>query len=568
MNRRPRQLAEAKFDLLIVGGGIFGVCAAWEAASRGLSVALIERGDFAQATSANHFKMIHGGIRYLQHGDLKRARESSRERSALLRIAPHLASPLRIVIPSYGRGSRGRVVLRLGFSVFDILTADRNRGLVGIDQRIPRSEILGRQEILAEFPWLPQPSLSGGAAFYDGQLYSPPRLAVSFLRSAAETGAQAANYIEATEFHVAGDRVLGVKATDARSGETLDIRARVVLNAAGPWAPGLLDTLPVSSAAIFSEGRPVFSRDVALVVNRRAPSTSYGLGITTGTRDADALLDRGGRHLFVLPWRGRMLVGVWHSVHSRDTDDVGVSFAELSEFVAEANSVLPGFELSVGEVSAVNSGLTLFEGHDPETGLHRFGKQSILVDHGDHGLHGLITLVGVRATMARGTAERVVDLVFRKLKRPPVPSVTLHRPIFGGDTPDRAALQTEIQARAPQLSPEVIDSLARNYGSRYADVLDLGRSDPALLETLGDGTVLAAEVVHAVEREMALDLEDVVLRRTDLGSAGDPGDAALLSCARIMGELLGWNAEAQAQHLERTRRRMAVSPRPRTGEGP
>ena len=521
-------------------------------------MALIERGDFSHATSANHFKVVHGGIRYLQHGDVRRARESSRERSALLRIAPHLASPLPIVIPSYGGGLRGKTILRLGFSTFDLLTFDRNRGLKGVDQRIPRSWTLSREEILAEFPSLPKRALSGGAVFYDGQVYSPPRLAVSFLRSAVETGAQAANYMEATSFLVAGDRVSGVCAADVRSGKTLDIRARVVLNAAGPWAASLLETLPVPSVAGFPDGRPVFSRDVALVVNRHPPSTRYGLAITTGTRDADALMDRGGRHLFLLPWCGRTLVGVWHSMHSGETDDVSVSSTEISEYIAEANSVLPGLELNARDVSAVNSGLTLFEGHDPETGLHRFGKQSILVDHEPHGLCGLITLVGVRATMARGTAERAVDLVLRKLGRPPVRSRTLWQPIFGGDAPDRTALRVEIETSAPQLSPEVVDGLARNYGSRYADVLDFGRSDPALLETLGEGTVLAAEVVHAVDREMALDLEDVVLRRTDLGTAGDPGDAALLSCARIMGGLLGWSDEAQTQHVERTRRRMRV----------
>lgn len=561
MKRCPRDLTDGEFDLLIVGGGIFGVCSAWEAASRGLSVALIERRDFGHAASANHFKVIHGGIRYLQHADLKRARESSRERSALLRIAPHLASPLPIVIPSYGRGVRGKGVLRLGFSVFDLLTWDRNRGLAGADQRIPSSTSFDRQRILSEFPALPAGSLSGGAVFYDGQLYSPPRLAMSFVRSAAESGARVANYVEATGFRVEGGRVTGVSAADVRSGEELDIRARVVLNSAGAWAADLLDSLPAPGDHVLPGGRPVFSRDVALVVHRRL-SARYGLAVTTRTRDADTLLDRGGRHLFFMPWRGRTLVGVWHSVHHGPPEDAKVSAEEVRRYVEEANQALPGIDIKVAEVMAVNFGLTLFAGHDPDTGLHSFGKRSLLVDHDSDGLGGLVTLIGVRATMARALAERAVDLAFRKLNRTPVRSHTRWTPIFGGEVSDGVAVRAAISAEAPGLRAEVVDGLARNYGARASEVLAYGLADSSLLETLGGGTVLAAEVAHAVEREMAQDLEDVVLRRTDLGTAGDPGDA-LLSCARIMGGLLAWTAVELAQQLESARQRVRV---PGTGD--
>src|SRR5262245_13291078 len=148
VRRNVAALTEQEYDLVIVGGGAFGVCAAWDAALRGLSVALVERGDFCHATSANHFKMVHGGIRYLQHGDVLRLRESSNERRALLRIAPHLVQPLPIVIPTYGHGMQGKALLAAGLRLYDLLAYDRNRGLADPQRQIPQGRFLSRQECL------------------------------------------------------------------------------------------------------------------------------------------------------------------------------------------------------------------------------------------------------------------------------------------------------------------------------------------------------------------------------------------------------------------------------------
>ncbi len=184
MRRSIAALTEKEFDLIVVGGGIFGACAAWDAALRGMSVALVERGDFCEATSANHFKIIHGGIRYLQHGDIYRIRESSRERSALLRIAPHLTKPLPIAIPTYGHGLQGKELLKIGMSLFDLLTFDRNQHVRDLGQHIPSSWFMSREECLNSFPGLDQNGLTGAGIFCDGQIYNPPRLALSFIQSA------------------------------------------------------------------------------------------------------------------------------------------------------------------------------------------------------------------------------------------------------------------------------------------------------------------------------------------------------------------------------------------------
>ena len=237
-------LQSKKYDLVIIGAGIFGVCAAWDAALSGLSVAIVDKGDFSQATSANHFKMVHGGIRYLQHGDVIRIRESSRERSALLRVAPHLVKPLPIVIPTYGHGMKGKAVIGAGMLIYDLLTLERNRGLQK-DRQIPRGRFISADQVLNLFPGIRREGLTGAAVFCDGQMYNPPRVALSFLRAAVERGADAANYVEVTGFLKNGHRVLGVKAKDVLDNRSFEIRARCVLNAAG--------TLGASVAGVRSE---------------------------------------------------------------------------------------------------------------------------------------------------------------------------------------------------------------------------------------------------------------------------------------------------------------------------
>ena len=226
---------------------------------RGLSVAIVDKGDFSHATSANHFKMVHGGIRYLQHGDVVRIRESSRERSALLRMAPHLVKPLPIVIPTYGHGMKGKAVLGTGMLIYDWLTTDRNRGLQK-NRQIPRHKFLRPSEVLALFPGIRREGLTGAMVFCDGQMYNPPRVAISFLRGAVQRGADAANYVEATGFFRNGARILGIQVRDILQNHSFEIRGQCILNATGPWAHRLLET----GLNLRFSHRPTFSRGFSL----------------------------------------------------------------------------------------------------------------------------------------------------------------------------------------------------------------------------------------------------------------------------------------------------------------
>jgi glycerol-3-phosphate dehydrogenase len=550
MKRDLAALTAREHDIVVVGGGIFGACIAWDAALRGLSVALVERGDFCHATSANSFKMVHGGVRYLQHADLTRLRESVRERRALLRIAPHLVSPLPIVIPTYGHGVEGPEILRMGLALYDLLAFDRNRGIHDPERRIPPARRLSRDECLSLFPDVERCGLSGAVLFSDAQMYSPARLGLAFLRSAVEAGAVVANYVEANGFLRSATSVVGVTGRDGLTGDELEVRGRLVINAAGPWAERLLE----NGLGARLDPPSVFSRDLCFVTSRPAAGP-HGLAVQGRTRDPDAVLARKARHLFLVPWRGRLLVGVWHVVWDRPPEDVSASEEELRGYLDEVNGAHPALGLTLDDVALVQAGLVLFGANAPGATDLSYGKRSRVVDHAlTQGLAGLVTVVGVRSTTARGVAEHTVDLACRKLGVEQRPSETGKTPLHGGDIELLGELlDYALWTRPAGTSEESIRALVRNHGTEYRRVVALAEGAPGLAGTLGESHVLGAEVAHAVREEMAVSLGDVVFRRSDLGTAGQPGDAALADCASRMAEELGWDAARAERELAEVR---------------
>ncbi|MGE5176052.1 MAG: FAD-dependent oxidoreductase [Hyphomicrobiales bacterium] len=549
MRRDLDRLSDGAFDVAVVGGGIFGIFAAWDAALRGLSVAIVERTDWAQAASANCFKMVHGGIRYLQHGDVRRVRESSRERTALLRIAGHQVRPLPILIPTYGHGRSGKEILAAGLAAYDLLTWDRNRGLRDPGAHIPPGRLLGRRDVLDLYPDLAADGLTGGALFHDAQMASPARLALCVLRSAVDKGAQAANYVAATGFIREGDRITGVRVRDRETDRDFAIRARFVVNAAGAWSEPLLD----SADSLRPATRSTFSRDAFFVLPRRV-GPPVALAVKGRTRDPDAFLSREARHLFLVPWRKSTIVGVWHVVYTGDPDRVTLPEQDLREFIDEINWAYPGLDARPEEVTVAPHGLVLFGENDPGARNLRYGHRSRVIDHArEQGVHGLVTLIGVRYTTARLEAERVIDLIVERLGARVRPCATATTPVHGGMMDHAEAYGREAEARKPpSLEPETVRSLVRAHGVAYGEVFDLARSDARLARLLEGTDVIGAEVVYAARSEMARRLADVVCRRTHLGDAATTPAAALTAAADLMAAEMGWSAARRDEELRAT----------------
>ncbi|MDZ4198970.1 MAG: FAD-dependent oxidoreductase, partial [Kiritimatiellia bacterium] len=332
MRRDLQRLGSSHFDLVILGGGVYGLAAAREAALRGLSVALIEKDDFGQHTSAASLKLIHGGLRYLQHLNFRRMRISIRERSLLLRLAPHLVHPVEFVIPCTGHAMKGPEVLRLALLANDLISWDRNRGL-SPDHFIPAGRLLSRAECLRRLPGFRESSISGGVSFCDAQMYNSERLTLAFATSAVEQGAVLANRVEATGFEVRKGRIHAVRAVDQETRQTMDIAGDFFLNMTGPWGgltSGLLRSAP--------ERRVLRSKGIQLVTRS---ISEVGFPIESRQKDVTARIRRGGRNYFVTPWRGHSLIGTTDTLFEGDPDSFAITERDVADFLAELQSLYP-----------------------------------------------------------------------------------------------------------------------------------------------------------------------------------------------------------------------------------
>ncbi len=538
MQRDLATFENQEFDLVIVGAGVYGAAAAWDAALRGLSVALVDKGDFGGATSFNNLKTVHGGLRYLQHADLPRMRESVRERRTLMRIAPHLVHPLPFLLPTYRKGLRRRSILAAALFLNDVVSFDRNRNLDS-EKFLPPGRTISRAECQRWVPGVEERGLTGAALWYDAQIYNSDRLTLSFVLSADEAGARVANYVEATGFLRDGDRVRGISAKD-RIGQTeLEIKGRVVLNAAGPWVDRMLDGLEGTNLPRFF----YFSKAMNLVT--RPIVKDVAVGVTS----------KHNQILFVIPWRGLSMVGTRHAVYDGDVDDFEAKEEDVQELLDEVNSGYPAGKLRREDVRLVHRGLLPMVPPDKNNnGVApvKLVKQYRIHDHRREGLEGLVSMVGVKYTTARDVAEKAITQVFQVLGKEPPPCRTASTPVFGGAIESFSDfLDRETKRRPHGLDDECVRHLVYTYGSEYRRILAYIDEEPACAQPVKEGApVLRAEVIHAIREEQATDLASVVMRRTELGSAGHPGGECLKSCATIMAGELNWDDSKMSSELD------------------
>ncbi len=539
MTRDLRRLADTPFDVLVVGGGFYGVTVAWDAAQRGLSVALIDQNDFGAATSFNNLKTLHGGLRSLQSLNLRQMRLFIRERRALARIVPHLVRPLPFVVPTTNGLAGRRMAWHAVLAFNDAVSNDRNEGLPDPATHLPAGSIVTRDEALRLNPFVSPDGVTGGAIWYDYQMVSTDRVTLSFLLSATRSGATAANYVRADRLLKQGRRIAGVDATDRQSGASFPIRAAVVVNTTGPWATSLLAGLPAGEQGA---PPPALSRAMNLVIDPLAQTHACG-----GKAD--------GRFLFVVPWGNVSIVGTSHDAHRGTADDLTVSRHDVEHFLEAAKRAFPRAGLSAGAIRLVHRGLLpMVSGHDSHVQLV---KESRVVDHAGHGLAGLVSVFSVRYTTARQTAEEAVNAVFANLGHPTPPLCrTATTPLVGGEIPDVKRFLEEAEKRNIEGIPPVsIRRIATTYGSQLDRVLTLFAEAPALREPLGQACeVRGAEILYAARHESAITLGDALLRRTAAGAAGHPGRDALQQAAAIMGDALGWDTPRRRSEVDAVER--------------
>jgi glycerol-3-phosphate dehydrogenase len=563
LERDPDRLASTDFDLVVVGGGIYGVWAALDAAQRGLKVAMLEQNDFGSGASANSQRVVHGGLRYLQHADFKRMRESIRERSNLLRLAGHLVEPMPFIVPTYGLGMRGRLALFTAMKLNDLISADRNHGLAD-SRQLPNGGLISSNTCLEQVPGIDPKGLTGGAVIYDAQVNNSERLALAVVRSAVDAGAQVANHMRATGLLRTDNRVAGVTAEDRLTGKTYEVNARVTLGCAGPWT-GRTASIPPSDISAANHKYPIL-RAVALVTR----DLFNGMGLAVPSRkahkDEKELLSKGFRNLFVTSWCGLSLIGTFYTDYDGEPDALSVSPDEVSGFINEFNQTYPAAGLTYDDVRFTFMGLQP-KAHGNTGGEPVASKRYLLIDHSKaDGTDGLITVLGVKWTTARGVAEEAVSLASDKLNTGSPPCRTAQTLIHGAPDGDPAKRLADVRQKRPDWADEsLMAHLFATYGTAYAPVLDLAESDPHLREPLSDNhPAIQAQIVYAARNEMAQTLLDVLFHRTDIGFRGYPGGACIDRCARLLAEALGWDEkrvrrEIASVHEAYHRRGLATS---------
>jgi glycerol-3-phosphate dehydrogenase len=505
MRRNIPRLADTTFDLLIVGAGIYGACAAWDASLRGLSVAVVDQDDFGAATSANSLRIVHGGLRYLARADFALMRESIRERSTLLRIAPGLVEPIAVLVPTYGVGVRGRAAHAAALALNDLVSWDRNRYLLR-DRFIPRGRVVSRDDCRRLFPWFEAEGLSGGAIWHDAQLGHPERLTLSFVKAAAASGATAANYLRVKRILTDRGAVQGAQAVDAVSGRELDIRARAVLVAAGPWTRDLVAT--GTGAAALDVPRRALALNV--VIARRLADVAFGVQARSG-RGEDPVCG-GHRFLFGAPHGKGTLLGTWYAA---DPGDPRVARERgVPALLREFNDACPGLELSLADVVRCQWGWLPLKGGNEPGRPDALAERPRIADHGPAGARHLLSVEGVKYTTARLVAEQAVDRVFASLGR---------------------------------TSPACRTAEVRLPGAEERPAVEPG------------GMPARGEIVRVVREEMAVTLTDIVFRRTTLGAVPGPQRTAVQAAARMAGSELGWDSLREEAEVDAVMRETAVA---------
>ncbi len=547
MKRDLTQLSSKTYDVLIVGGGIYGATAAWDATLRGLSVALVEKGDFGSATSSNSLKIVHGGLRYLQNADFKRMRESIRERRIMMQIAPHLVHPLPCVMPTYGYSIKSKEAMWIAMLLNDLISFDRNR-LSDPQKHLPRGKIISKQECQQIIPGVEEKKLTGGAIWYDAQMYNSERLTLSFVLSAAEAGADVANYVKVTGFLMDDYRVMGVKAKDVLTGNGLEIRAKIVLNTGGPWAEQVLESLNSRR-----NHRVLWSSAMNLVTRQLIPKYALGLPGKPRLKAGKGITKKSSQLYFIAPWRNYSLIGTVHAPYYGSPDEYGVTEEQIQTFIDEINAAYPAANLKREDVYFFYGGLLPMAKVNKHTGEVKLLKHYRINDHKKQdGIEGLVSVIGVKYTTARDVSEKAINLVFKKLGKEPPQSMSAMTPVYGGDIEYfEEFLTQEIRRRANEFSPEIVQHLVYNYGSKYSEILKYLKNDRKWGDRVSDRyPVIKAEILYGIKEEMAQKLTDVLLRRTELGSAGNPGNECLKVCATIMAKELGWDAIRIQRELE------------------
>jgi glycerol-3-phosphate dehydrogenase len=527
--------ADSPLDVLVVGGGVNGAGAAFDAATRGLSVGLVEAADWATGTSSRSSKLMHGGLRYLQMLDFKLVAEALRERDLLLEhTAPHLVKPIKFVFPFFKR------VIDRGFIGSGVMLYDAMQS-VGRKRAVPFHRHLLHDKMLEVFPALDGDKAVGALEYYDAQM-DDARFVLMLVRSAAQHDAAVANYTSVIDYLHDGPRVVGARVRDEESGEEFDVHARATVLAGGVW------TQEQQELAGAETGLEVLaSKGIHVTVARDRIPAAPDTGIITQTEKSV---------LFIIPWDEYWVIGTTDTPWTQDPRDVGATGADIDYVLEHANAVLAD-DLSREDVIGAYAGLRplLQPLKKGAGGSSKVSREHTVMDVEP----GLTAIAGGKFTTYRVMAEDVIDFAIKDIE-PGRPSLTRSIPVIGAQGYEAMQRRTGAVANQHGYDQLRIDRLLMRYGALLEDVFALIDEDPSLAAPLEHAPrYLRAEVLYAVRAEGARHLADVLERRTRLDyETPDRGVDAAEEVAELMGTALGWDPSRSTREVETYRRHIAA----------
>ena len=505
-----QQFKQDVYDILIVGGGITGAGIARDASMRGYSVALIDKGDFASGTSSKSSKLVHGGVRYLELFEFGLVFEASRERRTLWQIAPHLAQPLPFLFPVYRDARWPAWMVNTGLWMYDALSLFRN---------FKRHEMFSNQEIARRMHGIDVGNINGGAYYFDGQV-DDARLTLETIRTAHRHGAVIASYVQVDDLLKQGGKIVGVKAHDTLRGEQVEIHARVVVNATGPWADSLLQLDDPKSPARM---RP--TKGVHLFVPRDKIGGDSAVAFPAHSD---------GRLMFIIPWGNFSIIGTTDTDYTGDYDRVYADAADVDYVIAAVQHAFPGAPLQKSDVISTYAGLRPLVMQQGKSATKTSREHEIWTTPS-----GLVTIAGGKLTTFRSMAEELVNVVARQLRAefniaPKQPCMTARVPLVDVDT-------TTVPPDG--LPPEVIEHLNHAHGPEMGRVVEIAKREARLAQLIVDGLpYIWAEMQYSVEQEMALTVTDILERRMHiLNESRDMGVGVASEVAMRLGDFLDWD---------------------------
>jgi glycerol-3-phosphate dehydrogenase len=521
MKRDMNRLSDGPFDVLVVGGGIYGAWTAYDASLRGLKVALIDKSDWASGASSASSKLIHGGLRYLEQFHFGMVRRSLDERRRLVRLGPHRVQPLRFLIPVYRHSRVGPLRLRTGLWIYD--------RLAGSNQPVGPHESMSRSDVLSRHGYLNGEGLVGGLTYGDCQM-DDAQFAIEIVRGASDAGAVTANYMRAAHLYVSGGRVVGASVVDELSGDTMDIAASVVVNTTSMWAPQFDDATVRAPRVRMSKGAhlilPPLPTNEALLITARSDE----------------------RVFFVIPWYGKTLLGTTDSNYDGDLDDVHVSQSDIDYLLSEASAVIgePKWDESMIEGRFAGVRALKFE-----TGKSLFAvtREWVLESPVDR----LLVSVGGKYTSARADAAVIVDRVVRWLGKKPGESPTKTRPFpWSPKDPFPQWLDSARDAGIQiGMDRETAMFCAGRYGSAVEGIHALIHDRVELAERLDPRLPFCkAEIIIAARESMAVTLEDLLRRRMPILILSRVDRDVLDEAVRLVSPTLGWDDERGRREIE------------------